>query len=100
MLYCVKLGWWVHGLIGEVVNGAKRIKSEKLREHHYVEGYGRCLGGKRAELDEDRNAEQMQEQVKRGMNDTAREVCSSVRVVGKNYKNVWRNDVVKDTVER
>ena len=34
------------------------------------------------------------------MVDSAREVCGSVRMEGKNPKNVWWNDVVKDAVER
>ena len=29
--------WWL---------GARRIRSEKLREHHYREGYARSLEGK------------------------------------------------------
>ena len=43
---CVKLGWWVHGLKGEVVNGGRRIRSKKLREYQYIEGYTRCLESK------------------------------------------------------
>ena len=35
----------------EVVVGARRIKSEKLREHQYKEGYARSLEGKREEWD-------------------------------------------------
>ena len=34
------------------------------------------------------------------MLDSAREVCATVRVVGKNPKNLWWNDVVKVAVER
>ena len=34
------------------------------------------------------------------MVDSAKEVCSSVRVGTKNPENVWLNDVVKDAVER
>ena len=37
MLHCVKLGWW--GVLikrREVVEGARRIRSEKLREHSYI----------------------------------------------------------------
>ena len=33
----------------EVVNEARRIISEKLREHQYREGYARSLEGKRVE---------------------------------------------------
>ena len=35
----------------EVVNGARRIRSEKLREHQYMEGYTRCLKSKRVDWD-------------------------------------------------
>ena len=34
----------------EVVNGARRIRSGKLREHQYREGYARSLEGKRVVL--------------------------------------------------
>ena len=44
----------------EVVVMARRIKSEKLTEHQYREGYGRSLKGK----DGDVNVEHMWEQVK------------------------------------
>ena len=33
----------------ELVKGARRIISEKLREHQYIEGYARSLEGKRLE---------------------------------------------------
>ena len=42
----------------------------------------------------------MWEQVKQAMVDSIREVWGSVRVGGKNLKNVWWNDVVKVAVER
>ena len=70
--------------------GARRIRSEKLREDRYREGYARSLEGRRVEGDGD-NVEHMCEQVKRVIVESAREVCSSVRVGGKNPKN-WRND--------
>ena len=41
----------------EVVDGARRIKSEKLREHQDIEGYTRSLEGKRVEWDEENNVE-------------------------------------------
>ena len=47
ILYTVNLGWWVHGL-REVVNEARRIKSEKLKEQ-YIDGYARFLESKRVE---------------------------------------------------
>ena len=34
------------GLKGEMVNGARRIRSEKLREYQYMERYSRCLESK------------------------------------------------------
>ena len=51
MLYCEKSGWLVGAWIKrrEVVVGARRIRSEKLREHQYREGYAKFLEGK--ELD-------------------------------------------------
>ena len=48
----------------EEVNGARMIRSEKLREHQYMEGYARCLESKRVDWNEGRNVEQMWEQVK------------------------------------
>ena len=71
------------------MNGTWRIRSEKLGKHHRVKGYARCLESKRVESDEGRNVEQMWEQVKRVMDDSTREVCSSVRVRRNNPKNVW-----------
>ena len=40
IMYCVKLVRW------EVVNGVRRTRGEKLREHKYLEGYARCLESK------------------------------------------------------
>ena len=59
--------------------GARMIRSKKLREHQYREGYARSLEGKGVEWDGDNNVEYMWEQVKRPMVDSAREVCGSVR---------------------
>ena len=42
----------------------------------------------------------MWEQVKRAMVESAREVCGSVRVRGKNPKSVWWNDGIKAAVRR
>ena len=42
----------------------------------------------------------MRGQAKQGLVDSAEKVCGSVRVEGKNPKNVWLNDVVKAEVER
>ena len=70
----------------EVVIGARRIRSKKLRKHQYREGYTRSLEGKGVEWDGDNNIEHMWEQVKQAMVESAREVCGSVRVGGKNPK--------------
>ena len=42
--------------------GARRIRSEKLREHQFSEGYAISLEEKRAEWDGDDNFEHMWEQ--------------------------------------
>ena len=42
-----------------MVVGARRIRSEKLREHQYREGYARFLEGKGVELGGDYNVEHM-----------------------------------------
>ena len=61
----------------EAVVGARRIRSEKLREHQYRERYIRSLEGKGVEWDGDNNVEHMWEQVKRAMVESAREVWLS-----------------------
>ena len=76
----------------EVLVGARRIRSEKMIQHQYREGYDRSLKGKGVKWDGDNNGEHMWEQVKRVMVETAREVCDSVRVGGKNPNSVWWND--------
>ena len=43
----------------EVVLGASRIRSEKLRKHQYREKYDRSLGGKEVEWDGDTNVQHM-----------------------------------------
>ena len=35
----------------EVLNLAKKIRSERLRENQHIEGYGRCHESKRVEWD-------------------------------------------------
>ena len=54
---------------------AGRVRSEKLREHQYTEGYMRSLEGKRVGWDGENNVKHMWEQVKWGMVESAREVC-------------------------
>ena len=66
----------------EVVIGVRRIRSEKLREHRYGEGYARTLEGKGVEWDRDDNVAQ----VKRAMVESTEKVCHSVRVGGKEPK--------------
>ena len=56
------------------MDGARRISSEKLREHQYREGYVRSLEGKGVEGDEENNVEHMWEQVKRAMVESEREL--------------------------
>ena len=58
----------------EVVDRARRIRSEKLREHQYREEYARSLERKRVERDGDDNVEHTWEQVKRAIFESAREV--------------------------
>ena len=87
MLYCVKL---VDRSVKrrKVVKGRRSIRGEKLREHQYMERYAISLESKRIEWDECTNIEIMQGQVKRILVDSARKVCISVRVDGKNPMNV------------
>ena len=66
--------------------GARRIRSEKLKEIQYRVGYIRSLDGKGVGWDGDNNVEHMWEQVKRAMLESAREVCGSVRVGGKTQR--------------
>ena len=84
----------------EVVVGARRIRSEKLREHQYREGYARSLEGKGIKWDGDDNVEHMCKQVKWAMVERSREVCDSVRVGGKNKERVWWNDDIKAAIRR
>ena len=60
------------------MDGARRIRSEKLREHQYREEYARSLGEKRVGWDGENNVEHMWEQVKWVIVENAREVCGSV----------------------
>ena len=52
-----------------------RVRSKKLREHQYREGYARSLKGKGVEWDGDNNVEHIWEQVKWATVESAREVC-------------------------
>ena len=60
-----------------MIVGARRIRSKKLREHQYREGYTRSLEGKEVEWDGDNNVEHMWEQVEWSVVENAREVCGS-----------------------
>ena len=75
--------------------GARRVRSEKLREHQYKEGYARSLEGKGVEWNDNNNVEHLWEQVKQAIVESAREVCGSVRLGGKNPKSVWWNYEIK-----
>ena len=59
------VGTWIKR--EEVVDGARRIRNEKLREHQNREGCARSLDGKTVEWDGEKNVEHMWEQVKRAM---------------------------------
>ena len=50
-------GTWIKMRV--VVDGARRGRSEKLREHQYREEYARTLEGKRVEWDGENNVEHM-----------------------------------------
>ena len=63
-------GSWIKRREGVVL--ARRIKSEKLREHQYRKRYARSLEGKGVEWDRDNYVKQMWEQVKRAMGESAR----------------------------
>ena len=69
-----------------MVVGARKIRSKKLREHQYREEYFRSLEGKELECDGDNNVEDMWEQVKRAIVESARELRSLVRVGGKTQR--------------
>ena len=51
----------------------RMIMSEKLTKHQYREGYPRSLEGKGIEYDGENNVEDMWEQVKRAIFESARE---------------------------
>ena len=55
------VGAW---MMTEVVNGARRIRIEKMKEHQYREGYARSLEGKRVERDGENDVQYMWEWVK------------------------------------
>ena len=52
--------------------GARRIRSKKLRENQYREGYARSLEGKELIWDGDNNVKHMWKQVKQAMVENAR----------------------------
>ena len=51
------IGAWIKRR--EAVVGARRIRSEKLREHQYREGYARSFEGKGVKWDGDNNVNHM-----------------------------------------
>ena len=80
--------------------GARKIRSKKLRDHQYREGYIRSIEGKGVEWDGDNNLKHLWEKVKQVMVENAKEVCDLVTVGGKNPKSVWWNKEVKAVVKR
>ena len=74
------------------MNVTRNIISEKLRENQYKEVHSRCLKNKIAEWNEESNFENLWEQVKWSIVESAREVYSS--------KGMWWNAVRKSVVER
>ena len=74
---------------------SRRTGSEKLREHQYRERYSRSLDGNGVEWNGHNNVEHNWKQVKRATVESAKEVCGSVRVGGKNPKSAWWNDEIK-----
>ena len=64
----------------EVVDKARRIRSEKMREHQYREDDARSLEGKRVEWFGENNVKHMLEQVKQAIFESSREVCGSVQI--------------------
>ena len=62
------------------MNGARGIRSEKLIENQYIEGYAKFLGSKRVEWEEERNVEQVWEQVRQAMIHRERELFGSMKV--------------------
>ena len=66
------MGAWIKRR--EVVNGARRIRSEKLWTLQYREGYTMFFQGKIVKWDGENNVEHMWEQVKQAIVENAREV--------------------------
>ena len=77
------VGLWIKRR--EMVVGARRNRSKKLRNNQYREGNVKFLEGKGVEWDGG-NIEHMREQVEQAMVERAREVCSSLKVGGKKPK--------------
>ena len=66
--------------------GATRIRSKKVRENQYREGYAGFLKRKGVKLDGGNNVEHMLKQGKWVMVESAREVCGLLRVWEKKSK--------------
>ena len=77
------------------MNGERRIRNEKLWKHQYMEEYARCLECKREDWDVGGNVKRIWEQVNEQWLAVQVWQCGSVRVRGKNPK-----DLVKSVVER
>ena len=72
------VGTWIRSRY--VVDEARIIRSEKLRENQYRDLYTRSFEGKRVEWDGENKVEHMAE--------SAREMCSSVTVGGESPMSV------------
>ena len=72
----------------------------RCEKHQYRKGYARYLEGKRVRWDGENNVEHMWKYVKQAMDESAREVCDSVKVGGRNPKSVWWIDKVQSCSQR
>ena len=77
------------------MNGARRIRSKKLREHN-TKGFDSII----VEWDQNSEVGRICERVKQAVADSEREVCCSVNVRRKKLKSKKESDEVKDAVER
>ena len=72
--------------------GARRIRSDKLREDQYIKGYARSLEEERVEWNGDNDAKNMWEQVKRPMVGSTSGLWLS--------ESVWWKDEIKVAIKR
>ena len=81
----------------EVMVGARKVRSKKLREHWYREGYARSLEGKGIEWDGDNNIGHMFDRMDRVPNAQIRELCIVMKGVYERIDKgfLWCFDYVK-----